>query len=224
MDCKHAFHILDTGSLSYIRYMNCKYFSSMLGVVFSLYVMVSFKEQGFPNLTKYSLCIFFSLVCIFDVISKKTLPNAGSQRFACLFFTESFIGFFLGGWCCIAWHAQLPWPGIESVPPAVEAQNLNHWTAGKVKSCVVLCLTFRSVANLELIFWGRRVILFISVWISNGPSTICWKDNFFPHWIVLAPTVEHHMAINVRIYFCIISCFVDLNIYPCASTTLTVAL
>ena len=36
--------------------------------------------------------------------------------------------------------------------PAVEAQNLNHWTAGKVKSCVVLCLTFRSVANFELIF------------------------------------------------------------------------
>ena len=38
---------------------------------------------------------FFSLVvCIFDVIAKKTLPNAGSQRFACLFFTESFIGVF----------------------------------------------------------------------------------------------------------------------------------
>ena len=41
---------------------------------------------------------FFSLVvCVFDVTSKKTLPNAGSQRFAPLFSTESFIGFFLGG-------------------------------------------------------------------------------------------------------------------------------
>ena len=57
--CKHALHILDTSSLSYIRYMICKYFSSILCVVFSLYVIVSFKEQGFLNLIKWNLCIFF---------------------------------------------------------------------------------------------------------------------------------------------------------------------
>ena len=26
----------------------------------------------------------------------------------------------------------VPWPGIEPVPPAVEAQSLNHWTAREV--------------------------------------------------------------------------------------------
>lgn len=56
--------------------------------------MVSFKEQGFPDLTKYSLCIFSLVACIFDVISKKTLPTAGSQRFAPLISTGSFIGVF----------------------------------------------------------------------------------------------------------------------------------
>ena len=25
------------------------------------------------------------------------------------------------------WHVELAQPGIEPVPPALEAQNLNHW-------------------------------------------------------------------------------------------------
>ena len=25
-------------------------------------------------------------------------------------------------------HTQLPWPGIEPIPPAVETRRLNHWT------------------------------------------------------------------------------------------------
>ena len=31
--------------------------------------------------------------------------------------------FFFG---CPTWHVELSWPGIEPVPPAVEAQSLNH--------------------------------------------------------------------------------------------------
>ena len=55
---------------------------------------------------------FFSLVvCVFDVTSKKTLPNAGSQRFAPLFSIESFIGFFLGGGAVgIALHGRHNFP------------------------------------------------------------------------------------------------------------------
>ena len=45
-----------------------------------------------------------------------------------------------------------PWPGIEPMPPAVEAQSLNHWTArevpikglsskdGRLKTCIFLSL------------------------------------------------------------------------------------
>ena len=29
------------------------------------------------------------------------------------------------------WHVELPQPGIKAVPPAVEAQSLNHWITRK---------------------------------------------------------------------------------------------
>ena len=38
--------------------------------------------------------------------------------------------FFFG--CTVASGILVPWPGIEPVPPALEAPNLNHWTARDV--------------------------------------------------------------------------------------------
>ena len=35
---------------------------------------------------------------------------------------------------CTAWLVELPGPGIEPLPPAVEAWHLNHWTTGEVHS------------------------------------------------------------------------------------------
>ena len=36
-------------------------------------------------------------------------------------------------WSCFtACGISVPWPGIEPVPPAVEAQSLNHWTTREV--------------------------------------------------------------------------------------------
>lgn len=32
----------------------------------------------------------------------------------------------------MAYKILVPWPGLKSAPPAVEAQNVNYWTAGKV--------------------------------------------------------------------------------------------
>ena len=34
--------------------------------------------------------------------------------------------------CCIACRILVPQPGMEPMPPAMEAQDLNHWTARKV--------------------------------------------------------------------------------------------
>ena len=34
-------------------------------------------------------------------------------------------------WLCCG--ILVPWPGIEPAPPALEAQSLNHWTAGEVQ-------------------------------------------------------------------------------------------
>ena len=36
------------------------------------------------------------------------------------------------------WDLIVPWPGIELVPPAVEAQSLNHWTAREVPRMGIL--------------------------------------------------------------------------------------
>ena len=33
---------------------------------------------------------------------------------------------------CVAYGILVPWPGIKPVPPAVEAQSLNHWIAREV--------------------------------------------------------------------------------------------
>ena len=34
----------------------------------------------------------------------------------------------------------LTWPGIRPIPPAVEAQNLNHWTAREVPVVPCVCI------------------------------------------------------------------------------------
>ena len=55
--------------------------------------------------------------------------------FFCLFF---FWGFF--GPCFAACGILVPWPGIEPMPPAVEAWSLNRWTPGKSLLFSFLCL------------------------------------------------------------------------------------
>ena len=35
---------------------------------------------------------------------------------------------------CTLQHVELPPPGIEPAPPAVETWNLNHWTAREVQN------------------------------------------------------------------------------------------
>ena len=43
----------------------------------------------------------------------------------------------------------VPQPEVEPVPPAVEAQSLNHWTAREVLVMGIL------------IVWSRRLVFFI---------------------------------------------------------------
>ena len=38
----------------------------------------------------------------------------------------------------VMWDLIVPWPGIELLPPAVEAQSLNHWTAREVPRMGIL--------------------------------------------------------------------------------------
>ena len=40
---------------------------------------------------------------------------------------------------CVAYEIFIHQPGIEPVPPAVESQSLNHWTAREVPHSGVFC-------------------------------------------------------------------------------------
>ena len=54
----------------------------------------------------------------------------------CSFLFFSFLFFF---WlCCMACGILVPQPGIEPMPPALEAQSFNHWTAREVPGNVNL--------------------------------------------------------------------------------------
>ena len=53
------------------------------------------------------------------VAPDKQINNSFGEGFLFLFLTYGLL---------------VPWPGIESMPPAVEAQSLNHWTTREVHS------------------------------------------------------------------------------------------
>ena len=53
-------------------------------------------------------------------------------------YTISQFYFVLFFWpCCVACGILVPWPGIEPVPPALEAEGLNHWTAREVLNYIL---------------------------------------------------------------------------------------
>ena len=50
----------------------------------------------------------------------------------------------------VAYGILIPWPGIEPVTPALEAQNLNHWTIKEVP-LLVITIKFQTEQSLEKI-------------------------------------------------------------------------
>ena len=78
-------------------------------------------------------------------------------------------GFSFDFWLChMTCGILFPWPGLESMPPAVEAQSLNHWTARGVlrdflwaekSPFITLNIKGESVGLQEAsLFWGTLVV------------------------------------------------------------------
>ena len=65
----------------------------------------------------------------------------------------TYLAFFLFG--CTLRHVGLPWPGLESVAPAVGAQSLNHWTPGKSSSTLFFSSVFVGCNQAKGAEWGR---------------------------------------------------------------------
>jgi len=93
----------------------------------------------------------------------KTLNNVGMEGTYFLFFMDML--------CSMG--ALLPQPGIRSVPTAVEAWNLNHWTAKEVPRLLFLISEkFEIIINL-----GRHVKNGLwSLW--NIPGYLLTRVNF----------------------------------------------
>ena len=70
--------------------------------------------------------------------------------------------------CHVAFGMTVPWPGIEPVPPAVEAWSFNHWTAREVPIFCFLKFSFifRKLRHNNI---EHRVSL---------RCTTCWLDTF----------------------------------------------
>lgn len=70
-------------------FMICKHFFRTMGCLF-IFLMVFFDSKNFLILLKFNISVFF-VVCTFDVISKKPLPNLRSQRVTSVFSSKNFI-------------------------------------------------------------------------------------------------------------------------------------
>ena len=127
LSCMSCLYILEINPLSTDSFANI--FSHSECCLFILF-MVSFAVQKLWSFLRSHLFIFIFIT-----------PVGGSKKIL-LWFTEfsafvcnNFILFYfiLIFWLhCVACGILVPWPGIESVPPAVEAWSPNHWTAREV--------------------------------------------------------------------------------------------
>ena len=88
----------------------------------------------------------------------------------------------------IASRILVPWPGIEPTPPAVEVQNLNHWTTRQISMLSCLKLPY-SHYFLKLAFFFSSGTL----WIAIKACT----DSFFHH--ITSTLHRHQRALPVGI-------------------------
>ena len=69
--------------------------------------------------------------------------------------------------CQVTCRILVPCPGIESVPPVVKAQNLNHWTAREVsrlllflrKACIAMNFLLETPFAVSQILYGCVLFL-----------------------------------------------------------------
>ena len=63
------------------------------------------------------------------------------------FFYQFFSWIIFIFWLCrAACGILIPWPGIEPMPPTMDTQDLNHWTAGKV---TLFCQFYWDIINIQ---------------------------------------------------------------------------
>ena len=81
----------------------------------------------------------------------------------------------------------VPWPGLEPVPPAVEAQSLNHWTARDAPLLLFKCKKKKKINRKLFKVHNVWSYLFYAVAFSIAPIQICMSGHKQEHeglWII----------------------------------------
>ena len=102
--------------------------------------------------------------------------------------------------CPVSCRISVPWPGIEPMPPAVEAQSLNHWTAREVLlmhfSYCEWCCYEQGWTNISL----RPYFQFFWVYTQKWN---CWAIfNFLKEIPYYFPERLYHFTFLPAIYEC----------------------
>ena len=74
----------------------------------------------------------------------------------------------------------VPWPQMESVPPAMEVQSVNHWTTGEVPVFVFKLYASHFLSNVFkfLLLWIRFQDVFLYI-------HMCTLTIFFPPFLAV---------------------------------------
>ena len=91
------------------------------------------------------------------------------------YFFESGCNFFFFLPSPVARGILVPQPGIKPVPPALEAQSLNHWTAREVPGCDYFWKNVKSDGTVLLIRW---MISWVQDWESNKALLCVLQTNY----------------------------------------------
>ena len=85
-------------------------------------------QPGLGTILDHTLNVLYTIFMVCSLNWSNLLSSLNQDAlvgriFGFLVFVFVFFFFFFDH---TAWHVELPWPGIEPVPPAVEAQSLNY--------------------------------------------------------------------------------------------------
>ena len=76
-----------------------------------------------------------------------------------------FVWFFFFWPCHVAFGILVPWPGVKPVPPAVEAQSLNHRATREVPlNGFNIQFSILFFHFLDSVLWGIKVLNFVGAW------------------------------------------------------------
>lgn len=105
----------------FIRYVFCKFLPNPW-LVFLIFLTRALEEQKF-FIVKFNLWMFLYVVCAFNVVSKKSLPNLRSQRFSPMCLSRSIVVITLTLWSIFTeWHEV--WLMGHYFVPATFAENI----------------------------------------------------------------------------------------------------